>query len=128
MGTLADDLEERFVDFAVSIIELTNRMPKTPAGKHVARQVLRSGTAPAPNYGEARAAESDADFVHKLGIVLKELSETSIWLRIVKKSDLLPETRVIPVLDENKQLAKIITASVRTTKARIAGGEASHRK
>ena len=74
------------------------------------------------------AAKSDADFVHKLGIVLKEPNETSIWLRIVKKSDLLPEPRVIPVLDENKQLAKIITASVRTTKARIASREASPRK
>ena len=128
MSTQADMLEERFIDFAVSIIKLTNRMPKTQAGRHVGRQILRSGTSPAPNYGEARAAESDADFVHKLGVVLKELNETSIWLRIVRKSELLPEPKIDPVLDENKQLAKIMTASVRTTKARIAGREAFRRK
>ena len=69
----AGELEERLIDFAVRIIRLTSRLPKTPAGKHIARQILRSGTSPAPNYGEARGAESPADFVHKLGVVLKEL-------------------------------------------------------
>ena len=77
----ADDLEARLVDFAVRIIKLSNSLPKTPAGKHVANQILRSGTSPAANYGEARAAESNADFIHKLGIVLKELNETQ---RLVK--------------------------------------------
>jgi four helix bundle protein len=81
----ADEIEERLINFAVSIIELTTVLPKTPAGRHVAGKILRSGTSPAPNYGEARGAESNADFVHKLGIVLKELNETSIWLRIIKK-------------------------------------------
>jgi four helix bundle protein len=77
----ADELEERLINFAVRIIKLSARLPRTPAGKHIAGQILRAGTAPAPNYGEARGAESPADFVHKLGIVLKELNETSIWLR-----------------------------------------------
>src|SRR5438034_744290 len=79
----ADELEERLVDFAVRIVKLSAGLPKTPAGKHVAGQILRSGTSPAPNYGEARGAESHADFVHKLRIVLKELNETHIWLRII---------------------------------------------
>ena len=70
----ADELEERLIDFAVRIIKLSASLPKTPAGKHIAGQILRSGTSPAPNYGEARGAESHADFVHKLGVVLKELS------------------------------------------------------
>ena len=83
-----DDLEGRLIDFAVRIIKLSARLPKTPAGKHVAGQILRSGTSPAPNYGEARGAESHADFVHKLGIVLKELNETSIWLRMIQRSEL----------------------------------------
>src|SRR6266436_1742311 len=82
----ADELEERLIDFAVRIVKLSSCLPKTPAGKHIAGQILRSGTSPAPNYGEARGAESHADFVHKLGIVLKELNETSIWLLIISRS------------------------------------------
>ena len=69
----ADKLEERLIDFAVRIVNLSANLPKTPAGKHIAGQIMRSGTSPAPNYGEARGAESHADFVHKLGIVLKEI-------------------------------------------------------
>ena len=68
----ADQLEERLVDFAVRIILLSTGLPKTPAGRHVAGQILRCGTSPAPNYSEARAAESRADFVHKMRVVLKE--------------------------------------------------------
>ena len=67
----AIELEERLIDFAVRIIKLSAGLPKTPAGKHIAGQIMRSGTSPAPNYGEARGAESHADFVHKLRIVLK---------------------------------------------------------
>ena len=78
----ADQLEERLVNFAVRIIKLAANLPRTPAGKHIAGQILRSGTSPAPNYGEARGAESHADFIYKLKVVLKELNETRIWLRI----------------------------------------------
>src|SRR6266581_6070264 len=85
----ADELEGRLIDFAVRVIKLSARLPRTPAGKHIAGQILRSGTSPAPNYGEARGGESHADFVHKLGIVLKELNETCIWLRIILGSELL---------------------------------------
>jgi four helix bundle protein len=74
----AIELEERLIDFAVRIIKLAAGLPKTPVGKHIAGQIVRSGTSPAPNYGEARGAESHADFIHKLRIVLKELNETSI--------------------------------------------------
>lgn len=76
--TRADELEERLINFAVRIVRLSAQMPRTPAGKHVAGQILRAGTSPAPNYGEDRGAESHADFVHKVRIVLKELNETSI--------------------------------------------------
>src|SRR5712692_10626948 len=85
----ADELEERLIDFAVRIVKLSARLPKTAAGRHIAGQILRSGTSPAPNYGEARGAESTADFVHKLRIVLKEQKETSIWLRIINSSQVL---------------------------------------
>jgi four helix bundle protein len=75
----ANELEDRLIDFAVRIIKVADALPETPAGKHVSRQLLRSGTSPAPNYAEARGAESSADFVHKLKIALKELNETSEW-------------------------------------------------
>src|SRR6266513_5612237 len=84
-----DELEERLIDFAVRIIKLSARLPKTSAGRHIAGQIMRSGTSPAPNYGEARGAESPADFVHKLRVVLKELNETSIWLRVIERSEIL---------------------------------------
>ena len=85
----ADELEERLIDFAVRIVRLSACLPKTAAGSHIGAQILRSGTSPAPNYGEARGGESEADFVHKLRIVLKELNETSIWLRVIERSQLL---------------------------------------
>ena len=113
---LADALEERLIDFSVRIIKLSTCLPRTPAGRHIAGQILRAGTSPAPNYGEARGAESPADFVHKLGIVLKELNETSIWLRIIKRSRLLTEQSLSDIIDENKSLSRIFTASLKTTR------------
>ncbi len=116
--SLADALEERLINFAVRIIKLSASLPKTPAGKHIAGQILRAGTSPAPNYGEARGAESHADFVHKLRIVLKELNETSIWLRIIKLSQLLREERLTDIVEETNSLSKIFTASLKTTRAK----------
>src|ERR1700716_2173850 len=81
----SDRLEDRLIEFAARIIEFSADLPKTPAGRHIALQILRSGTAAAPNYAEARGAESRADFIHKLGIVQKELNETSVWLRIISR-------------------------------------------
>jgi four helix bundle protein len=112
----ADELEERLIDFAVRVIKLTSRLPKTPAGKHIAGQILRSGTSPAPNYGEARGAESSADFVHKLCVVLKELNETFIWLRIIERSEILRRELLIDIIEENKELCKIIGSSLRTAR------------
>jgi len=85
----AIQLQERLIDFAVRIIKLTSHLPRTSAGKHVARQLLRSGASPAPNYAEARGAESRADFLHKLGVVLKELNETSVWLQIIERCQMV---------------------------------------
>ncbi len=79
----ANALEQRLIDFAVRIVKLADALPPTLAGKHIARQLLRSGTSPASNYAEARGAESNADFIHKLKIALKELNESSVWLRLV---------------------------------------------
>ena len=115
--TKAIELEERLIDFAVRIIRLTAHLPKTPAGKHIAGQILRSGTSPAPNYGEARGAESHADFVHKIGIVLKELNETSIWLRVIDRSEMLKKELLTGIIEENRELCRIFTASVTTASA-----------
>ena len=96
----ADELENWLIDFAVRIVGLAASLPKTAAGKHIAGQILRSETSPAPNYGEARGAESHADFVHKLKIVLKELYETSIWLRIIERSQLMKQELLVDISGE----------------------------
>ena len=114
----ADEFEERLIDFAVRIIKLASRLPKTPAGKHIAGQILRCGTSPAPNYGEGRGAESTADFIHKLGIVLKELNETSIWLRVIERSGILRRELLSGIIEENRELCKILVASLRTVRLR----------
>src|SRR6266513_2270751 len=102
----ADVLEERLIDFAVRIIKLSARLPNNGAGRHIAGQILRSGTSPAPNYGEARGAESSADFVHKLCIVLKELNETYIWLRVIEQSEILRLELLTDIMEENIELCK----------------------
>src|SRR5260370_5039861 len=114
----ADELEERLVDFAVRIIKLAARLPRTLAGKHIAGQILRSGTSPAPNYGEARGAVSHADFVHKIAIVLKELNETSIWLGIIKLSHILKAELLTGIIQENGELSRIFAASLKTARER----------
>jgi four helix bundle protein len=113
----ADELEERLIDFAVRIVKLSANLPRTPAGKHIAGQIMRSGTSPAPNYGEARGAESHADFVHKLRIVLKELNETSIWLRVIERSQLLKKELLVELIQENKELCRIFTSSLKTARS-----------
>lgn len=110
------DLEDRLVDYASSVVELTEALPNTRAGNHFAGQLLRSGTSPAPNYGEAQAAESRRDFVHKLGICLKELRESRIWLRIVQRRTLLKTSVVEPVLRETEELIRIFKTSIATAK------------
>ena len=114
----ADELEERLIRFAVRIIKLAASLPKTSAGRHVAGQILRSGTSPAPNYGEARGAESIADFIHKIRIVLKELNETSIWLRIIQGSQMARKELLVDIVEENRELCKIFTSSLKTATQR----------
>jgi len=85
----------------------------------MAGQLLRSGTAPATHYAEARGAESTKDFIHKLRICLKELNETRVWLKIISKSELLPEARLQDVMNESDELCRIINASIKTTTSKI---------
>ena len=114
----ADALQRRLVSFAVRIIELVGNLPKTSAGRHVSGQILRSGTSPAPNYGEARSAESRADFIHKLRIAVKELNETGIWLLIVLEARMAPTALIDDLIREDRELACILGASIRTAQAK----------
>jgi four helix bundle protein len=113
----ADALEERLLTFAARIGKVVDALPDSRLGRHVAGQLVRCGTSPAPNYGEACAAESRADFVHKLGIVLKELRESRVWLRMAVKSELLSPKKLEPLTDEATQLMNIIAKSIVTAKA-----------
>jgi four helix bundle protein len=109
------DLEERLITFAVTILDLAEKMPSTRVGNHIAGQIIRSGTSPAPNYGEAQSAESRKDFIHKMKIALKELRETYIWLKIAKRKAIIGSSKTDDeVLDENVELIKIFRSSINT--------------
>ena len=110
------DLEDRLVEFAVNILDFVESLPETRASMHLGGQLLRSGTSPALNYGEAQSAESRKDFVHKLKVILKELRESSICLRIMDKRSLLKNHEM---LNESKELVAIFTKSVKTAEAPI---------
>jgi len=112
----ANNLEERLVQFAIAIVALTGRMPQNSQAKHIATQILRSGTSAAPNYGEARAAESRADFIHKMKIALKELNETAIWLRIIKGCFAIDQEFLNSIVAENAELCRILVASIQTAR------------
>ena len=114
-----EDLEDRLLDFAARVGKLVEALPDTRLGRHVAGQLVRSGTSPAPNYAEACAAESKKDFIHKLGIALKELRESRVWIKLILKSDMLPADRIEPLIDESNQLCNIIGKSAVTAKANL---------
>jgi four helix bundle protein len=109
-----DDLSERLLDLAARIGKVVDALPETRLGRHIAGQLVRSGTSPAPNYEEACAAESRKDFIHKLHISLKELRETRCWIRLIIKAELLPESRMNPILNETDEMCKVIGQSVTT--------------
>lgn len=109
------DLESRLIDFAVRVIRLTEALPQTSAGNHIRSQLLRSGTSPAPNYGEAQSAESRSDFVHKMKVALKELRESRVWLLIVQRVGLVEPVHLLdPLLQETNELISIFVACLKT--------------
>ena len=116
----AYDLEERLVEFAVSIIGVAERLPKSPAGNHIAGQLIRSGTSPAANYGEAQSVESRKDFVHKMKLALKELRESRVWLRVILRKPLAKDTdEVKRVLSECEELIRIFAKSIATAESNM---------
>lgn len=114
------ELEERLVDFAVLIIEIVNELPNTKAGNHLAGQLVRSGTSPALNYGEAQSGESRKDFIHKLKIVLKELRETFVCLKIILRANLCDNSEKVQAsIKENNELISIFVKSVETAQKNL---------
>ena len=108
------NLEERLIDFASECLDIAEQLPKTFAGRHLAHQLIRSGTSPALHYGEARAAESHDDFIHKLKVCLKELRETYNCLRLIKKKCWLTQEKLENSILENNELISIFVASLKT--------------
>ena len=111
------DLEERLIDYSVRIIRLSEELPDSKAGRHISAQLLRSGTSPAPNYGEAQSAESRADFIHKIKIALKELKESRIWLKVIARAEMLKSSSSLEsLLQETEELIAILFTSAQTAR------------
>ena len=109
------ELEERLINFTVLIIEIANDLPSTKVGNHLSGQLVRSGTSSALNYGETQSGESRKEFIHKIKIVLKELRETLICLKIIDRAKLLTEfEKLQTALKENNELISIFVKSVET--------------
>ena len=112
-------LNERLISFAVRIENTSEKLPKTVAGKHLAGQLIRSGTSPALNHSEAQSAESVADFIHKMKICLKELRETMANLKIIRELKYFKNGQLDALIQENDELIAIFVASIKTAKNRI---------
>ena len=114
------DLEDRLLAYSISVIKVVEMLPNTRTGNHVAGQLLKSGTSPYPNHGEAQAAESAKDFVHKLRISLKELRETQRWLKLIQRVPLVKETLLLnDVMNETEELIRIFVTSIKTAQKKI---------
>ncbi len=113
------DLEDRLVKFTLTVMEIVEGLPNTRAGNHIAGQLIRCGTSPALNYGEIQSAESRKDFIHKMKIILKELRETCICLKIIKLKPLIKSSqRLEPVMKECNELISIFVSSTQTAQKR----------
>ena len=111
------DLEDRLIEFSISNIEITESLINSRAGNYYAGQLIRSGSAPALQYGEAQSAESRNDFIHKLKILLKELRETKVILKIIIKATLTNKIDLAKKeLKECDELVSIFVKSIDTAR------------
>jgi four helix bundle protein len=110
------DLDHRLLAFGARVLRLVGALPRATAGRHVGAQLLRSATSIGANYEEAQAAESPADFVHKMQVALKEARETNYWIRLIDAAKLLPAAKLAGLLDESSQLKAILAKSVARAK------------
>jgi four helix bundle protein len=114
------DLEERFIDYTIRISNVIDKIDNSKLGNHIASQLIRSGSSPELNYGEAQSAESRKDFVHKLKIILKELKESRICLKIIERKPLIPDTtKLNQIMKETEELIAIIYSSIETAKSNM---------
>jgi four helix bundle protein len=114
------DLEDRFISYTIKISNVVDEIESSKLGSHIAGQLIRSGSSPALNYGEAQSAESRKDFVHKLKIVLKELKESRICLKIIERKPLISTTmNLAPIMKETEELIAIIYKSIETAKSNM---------
>jgi len=123
----AIQLEERLIDFAVRIVKSAETLPNSYAGQHFGSQIIRSGSAPALLYAEARSAESIKDFRHKLSIVLKELRETFVTLRLIVRLGYVTQNRMGNLQDENNQLISIFVATIKTIDQKLSTAKTKKR-
>ena len=114
-----NDLEDRLIEFASAVIDLTEQLPDTYSAVHLGKQLVRSGTSAALNYAEAQAAESRADFIHKIKVALKELKESFVCLKILKKKQYLDVSNSGFALKEANELISILVTSVKTARKNI---------
>jgi four helix bundle protein len=121
---VGNDIAERLLNFAVTVVRIAATLPKDPAGRHVALQLARSATGGGANYEEARAAESREDFIHKVGVATKEVRESIYWLQLIQRSAWI-RCDLHAAIREAGELAAILGASARTARAR--GGQAPGR-
>jgi len=109
------DIEDRLVAFAVKISALVESLPTTISARNISGQLIRSGTAPALNYGEAKGAESSGDFIHKMKIALKELRESYIALKILSQINTTEQNNLTDsCLSECNELISIFVKSIQT--------------
>lgn len=114
----ATSLADRLLDFSARVGKVVDALPpKKRLSNHIASQLVRCGTAPGSHYEEGCAAESRADFVHKLRLALKELRESRYWLRLIARSALLSQVRLTTLLDECDQLSNILAKSIITARS-----------
>jgi four helix bundle protein len=118
MQNQSEILAKRLLGFTANSVTLSVKLTKTPAGRYIANQLMRSCASSGANYEEACGAESKADFIHKMQLVFKELRESLYWLRLVERSELIPTKDLQILQNEADQLVKIIAKSVITAKAK----------
>ena len=122
------ELEERLINFSVLIIEISNEIANTKAGNHISGQLIRSGTSPALNYGEAQSGESRKDFIHKIKIILKELRETFVCLKIIYRTKLCKsENKMQAAMKENNELISIFVKSSETAQKNMNNAQIKNR-
>ena len=109
------DLEDRLVDFSIMVIDIVENLPNTKAGNTIGNQLIRCGISPALNYGEAQAAESRSDFIHKMKVVHKELKEVRVCMKIIERKPLIINKIITDkMMKETQELVQIFGKSIQT--------------